>query len=78
MRYGCPTIVGKAAALPEVCADAALYCDPYSQDDIAEKLRRVLGSDALRAELRRKGNLHAEKYCWSKSAKMMTEIFEGL
>ena len=78
MRYGCPTIVGQSAALPEVCSDATLYCDPYSQDDIAEKLRRLLDSAELRAELKRKGSLHAEKYCWSRSARMMTEIFDGL
>lgn len=78
MRYGCPVVVGKSAALPEVCADAALYCDPYSQDDIARKLRSLLDSDALRAELKRKGSLHAEKYRWSRSAEMMKAIFEGL
>lgn len=78
MRYGCPAVVGKSAALPEVCADAALYCDPYSQDDIARKLRSLLDSDELRAELKRKGRLHADKYRWSRSAEMMKEIFEGL
>ncbi|KAB0643767.1 glycosyltransferase family 4 protein [Burkholderia latens] len=78
MRYGCPVIVGQSAALPEVCADAALYCDPYSQDDIARKLRTVLDSAELRAELKRKGKLHAEKYRWSRSAEMMTEIFDTL
>ncbi|KVL50087.1 glycosyltransferase family 4 protein [Burkholderia territorii] len=78
MRYGCPAVVGKSAALPEVCADAALYCDPYSQDDIAEKLRSLLDSAELRADLKRKGSLHAEKYRWSRSAEMMKEIFESL
>ncbi|KVG29657.1 glycosyl transferase [Burkholderia diffusa] len=78
MRYGCPAVVGKSAALPEVCADAALYCDPYSHDDIAEKLRSLLDSAELRAELKRKGTLHAEKYRWSRSAEMMKEIFESL
>ncbi|AOI95401.1 glycosyltransferase family 4 protein [Burkholderia sp. LA-2-3-30-S1-D2] len=78
MRYGCPAVVGQSAALPEVCADAALYCDPYSQDDIAQKLRSLLDSAELRAELKRKGSLHAEKYRWSRSAEMMKEIFESL
>ncbi|AFQ50807.1 glycosyltransferase family 4 protein [Burkholderia cepacia] len=78
MRYGCPTVVGKSAALPEVCADAALYCDPYSQDDIAQKLRTMLDSAELRAELKRKGSVHAEKFRWSRSAQLMTEIFDAL
>jgi len=62
MRYGCPALVGKSAALPEVCGDAALYCDPYSQDDIARKLRSLLDSPELRAELKRKGIAHAEQW----------------
>ncbi|CAI8978532.1 MULTISPECIES: glycosyltransferase family 4 protein [Burkholderia] len=78
MRYGCPALVGKSAALPEVCADAALYCDPYSQDDIARKLRSLLDSPELRAELKRKGIAHAEQYRWSRSAEMMKAIFETL
>ncbi|PAJ77032.1 glycosyltransferase family 4 protein [Burkholderia ubonensis] len=78
MRYGCPTLVGNAAALPEVCADAALYCDPYSTNDIAEKLRNLLESADLRADLKRRGLLHAEQYRWSKSAEMMTRIFNTL
>ncbi|AXF23714.1 glycosyltransferase family 1 protein [Burkholderia pyrrocinia] len=78
MRYGCPTLVGRSAALPEVCADAALYCDPYSPDDIAEKLRNLLDSAELRADLKCRGFLHTEKYRWSKSAEMMAEIFNTL
>jgi glycosyltransferase involved in cell wall biosynthesis len=78
MRYGCPALVGKSAALPEVCGDAALYCDPYSQDDIARKLRSLLDSPELRAELKRKGIAHAEQYRWSRSAEMMKAIFETL
>ncbi|AIO33904.1 glycosyl transferases group 1 family protein [Burkholderia cenocepacia] len=78
MRYGCPTIVGRAAALPEVCADAALYCDPYSSNDIADKLRTLLGSDALREDLKRRGYAQAEQYRWSKSAEAMTKIFNEL
>lgn len=78
MRYGCPTVVGRAAAVPEVCADAALYCDPYSSDDIADKLRNLLDSAELRADLKRRGYLQAEQYRWSKSAEMMTKILDDL
>ncbi|MBU9518156.1 glycosyltransferase family 4 protein [Burkholderia multivorans] len=78
MRYGCPVVVGNSAALPEVCADAALYCDPYSEGDIAAKLRSLLDSAELRDEFKRRGIAHAEKYRWSRSAEMMKAIFERL
>jgi glycosyltransferase involved in cell wall biosynthesis len=38
----CPVVVSRAASLPEVFGDAAVYCDPYSVDDIADKVSRVL------------------------------------
>ncbi|WP_175924911.1 glycosyltransferase family 4 protein [Burkholderia cepacia] len=78
MRYGCPTLVGRSAALPEVCADAALYCDPYSSNDIAEKLRNLLDSAELREDLKHRGSIHARQYSWSKSAEIMTRIFDRL
>ena len=42
MAAGCPALVSRAASLPEVCQDAALYCDPLDVADMAAQLRRVL------------------------------------
>jgi glycosyltransferase involved in cell wall biosynthesis len=78
MRNGCPTIVGKLAALPEVCADAALYCDPLSTKDIADKLRELLDSPQLWADLKQRGYVRADKYRWSTSADMMMKIIDEL
>ncbi|MEO0855017.1 MAG: glycosyltransferase family 1 protein, partial [Cyanobacteria bacterium J06648_11] len=39
MSCGCPVIVSQAASLPEVCGDAALYCDPHDPGDIADKMQ---------------------------------------
>ncbi|MDD2307881.1 MAG: glycosyltransferase family 1 protein, partial [Prolixibacteraceae bacterium] len=47
MACSCPVIVSTAASLPEVCGDAALYCDPYSPADIAEKINRLIDDSAL-------------------------------
>lgn len=55
-----------------------LYCDLYLQDDIVEKLWCLLDFDDFRVEFKWKGIYYVEKYCWSKSVKMMMEIFERL
>ncbi|ASV96992.1 glycosyl transferase [Paraburkholderia aromaticivorans] len=78
MKNGCPTLVASAAALPEVCGDASLYCDPYSSDDIADKLKSLLYTSELRADLRRRGHLHASKYRWQTSAKILLTELEKL
>jgi GT2 family glycosyltransferase/glycosyltransferase involved in cell wall biosynthesis len=35
MRYGTPAVVADVAAIPEVCGDAAVSCDPRDVDSIA-------------------------------------------
>ena len=47
MTVGTPVLAGRAGALPEVCADAAVYCDPLSVDAIARGLL-TLASDPAR------------------------------
>jgi glycosyltransferase involved in cell wall biosynthesis len=76
MSVGCPVIVSNTASLPEVCGDAALYIDPYSPEDIAEKIKLLLSDDNLREELRRKGLERAKLFSWEKCAKEMIKVIE--
>ncbi|MCC6196676.1 MAG: glycosyltransferase family 4 protein, partial [Burkholderiales bacterium] len=55
MAAGTPVLAGRAGALPEVCGDAALFCDPLSESDIACALLRLAGDTALRAQLSERG-----------------------
>jgi glycosyltransferase involved in cell wall biosynthesis len=64
MACGCPVLVANAASMPEVCGDAALYCDPRSPADIASKLRQILGDETLRGNLRERGCARAAQFTW--------------
>jgi len=66
---GCPVVLAKATSLPEVAADAALYFDPLNPDDIAGKLKQVLGSETLRKKLVERGLKRAKKFSWESMAK---------
>ncbi len=76
MACGCPVVVSKAASLPEVCGDAAVYIDPYSVESIAEGINTVLLDENLRAELRLKGIKRARMFEWQDTAKKFIEIFQ--
>lgn len=76
MACGCPVIVSNVASLPEVCGDAALYVDPYSPEDIAEKIKLLLSDDKLREELRRKGLERATMFSWEKCAQETIKVIE--
>ena len=49
--------------------DAALLVDPYSVEDIAAALGRVLGDAELRASLVAKGRVRVQDFSWERSAR---------
>lgn len=74
MHCGCPVVVSDRASLPEVCGDAAVYCDPDDPADMAKQLRLVLTSAALRRELSEAGKKRARQFGWHRSAEQLNEL----
>lgn len=64
MSQGVPVITSNITALPEVGGDAAVYVDPMSVADLAEKMTLVLGSQDIVEEMRCKGLRRAESFRW--------------
>lgn len=78
MTCGCPVIVSRAASLPEVCGDAAVYCDPGDPVDIARAIEAVLGNPGLQADLRRRGPERAAGFTWNKAARSLLGLVDQL
>jgi len=76
MACGTPVITSNVSSLPEVCGDAAIYCDPYNTNDIKEKIQLVLEDETLKKHLSKSGLKQASKYNWKKSAKEHLKIFK--
>jgi glycosyltransferase involved in cell wall biosynthesis len=76
MKSGTPILSGDKTSLPEVAGDAALYCDPFSIDDICEKLTTIAHDEKLRSELSVKGLKRAKLFSWDKSAEQVWEVLE--
>ena len=75
---GCPVIVSNVASLPEVSGESALYCNPYSVEDIREKIEILLNNEKLREDLIKKGFENIKRFSWEKSAKKIINIIKGL
>ncbi len=71
MACGCPVIAARAASVPEVCGDAALYFDPRSQDSIVAALQTVLVDSNLRERLRAAGRARKASFRWIDSARSL-------
>jgi glycosyltransferase involved in cell wall biosynthesis len=76
MAAGSPCLVSNAASLPEVCGDAALYCDPRDPGDITRQLVRLLSDDALRRRLVSSGRARAAAFDWDRTADQTTAALD--
>jgi glycosyltransferase involved in cell wall biosynthesis len=68
MAAGTPVLASRAGAMPEVCGDAALYCDAESEDDIVRALLVLAGDSALRTRLTAAGRARARTFSWDACA----------
>jgi glycosyltransferase involved in cell wall biosynthesis len=75
MVHGCPVVSSNATCLPEVYGDAAVYFDPNSAQDMADKITSVLSDESLRKELVEKGYIQAKKYSWRRMAEQTLEVY---
>ena len=75
MACGCPVITSNASSLPEVAGDAGILVNPLDIEQIASEIERVINSDSLRAELRKKGFEQSKLFSWDKTAEKTEEIY---
>jgi len=68
MASGCSVLASDIQVLREVYNDAALYFDPKSSSDLAEKINKVIDNQSLKTELVKKGLKQVDKYSWEKTA----------
>jgi glycosyltransferase involved in cell wall biosynthesis len=71
MFYGCPVIVSREGSLPEICGDAAYYCDAFDTNDIANSILDVLSKDSIKTSLIANGYEKLKEYDWSFFAKVV-------
>ena len=76
MQYGCPVLTSNVSSLPEAGGDAAIYSDPQSVEDMAEKINRVVSSQKTREEMVKKGLEQIKKFSWEKSAEKTIKLLE--
>lgn len=75
MALGAPVVCSRAASLPEVGGDAVEYFDPSSPQELAAVLARVLGSQSLRSEMKRKGLERAKQFSWDDCARRYWDVY---
>ena len=75
MSFGCPVITSNLSCLPEICGDAALYVDPYSIQDIKDKLETLISDSQLRERLVRAGRVNAQAFRMANYQKRLYQAY---
>lgn len=77
MFCGIPLVISNIPAHKDLAKDLAFYFDPYSPQDLAQKILLLVEEDAKKREERgeKEKNL-AQKYSWEKSAQSLLKVFE--
>jgi glycosyltransferase involved in cell wall biosynthesis len=78
MACGAPVVASRRGALPEVVDDAGVLVDPEDERALADALARVLGSDAERAALSRRGRARAAQFSAARTAGRVVDVLEAV
>lgn len=77
MANKCLVLASDIPSLKEVCADAAVYFDPYDPKDIAEKMEEVCFNDSNHfSEKIKMGLERTKKFSWQKMAQETLQVYE--
>lgn len=75
---GCPIVVSRVGGLPEVYGEAALYCDPYDVEDIADKIFQMVTDRELSRRHIERGRAVAKAYSWDVAAEKVSGLIRTL
>jgi glycosyltransferase involved in cell wall biosynthesis len=78
LAAGRPVLASNRPPMPEFAGDAAVYFDPTSPADLAEKLAWVLEDPDRMRELSAKARERSSRYDWAQTAAATWKVIEGL
>lgn len=75
---GAPVVTSNTTSLPEAAGAGAGLVAPENIAEIKAAVERILTSEELRAQLKKKGIENARRFRWDNSARRILEIFNRL
>ena len=73
-----PVVCSNNTSFPGMVSDAALMFDPFSIDDMADKIRQIWENESLCRELREKGRRRLQDFSWEKTARAYRALYRRL
>jgi glycosyltransferase involved in cell wall biosynthesis len=76
--FGKPTIGANQSSIPEISGEGGLYFDPFSTEDMKNKITEVLSDEFLYNELSKKALLNTAKFSWKQNAIETCKVYESV
>lgn len=74
MSNKCPVVVSDRASLPEICNNAALYCDAFDVVTLLDAIKSIVQNKNLRMDLIDKGQKRIGYYSWEREARKIYDL----
>jgi len=78
MACGCPVVAADIPSLRESCGDAALYCNPYAAEDIADCVLSLFDHPDRLAQQKQAALRHVEHMTWTNAAIALAHIADDM
>ncbi|HQS56611.1 MAG TPA: glycosyltransferase family 1 protein, partial [Sediminibacterium sp.] len=75
-KFNLPVLVANNSCLPEVGGDAIIAFNPYSSEDLAQKMQEVLSNPSLQESLKEKGKQRLNQFSWTNASNQLKEVFK--
>ena len=78
LACGTPCVVSQTTSLPEVVGDLGILVDPYSAQEIADGMLRLLADEPYRDMIKAKGPLWAQRFSFEAMAVSYMRLYRSL
>lgn len=76
MSMGCPVIASNESCIPEICANTALFFDPFNINSITEKMELIYRDKDIRIKLKLKGKERVIHFSTKATIEKHIQLFE--
>ncbi|HTA62069.1 MAG TPA: glycosyltransferase family 1 protein [Bacteroidia bacterium] len=77
MQCGTPILAANTSCLPEIAGDAAIYANPFDENEIKHAMITLYEDNDVRNNLIRKGLEQKNKFSWDKTAHLLWQSIEA-
>lgn len=77
MSLSCPVVSSNTPALKEIGGKACLYFDPKDDNDVKEKIEKIIDNKEIRENLVKNGLIESKRFSWENCAKDTLKLYES-